>query len=66
MKKLETFYQLFEVLSYGKHQAKTAEQLAEYYDIKNVQNFKRKLRILAHDARLNGHWVIGDDSGYTI
>ena len=66
MKKLETFYQLLELLSYGKNQAKTSEQLAINFGSGKGNNCKRKLRALAHDARLNGHWVIGDDSGYYI
>ncbi|MDH7606136.1 MAG: hypothetical protein QHH13_14650, partial [Melioribacter sp.] len=29
-------------------------------------DFKRKIRILANEARKNGHKVIGDDNGYYI
>jgi hypothetical protein len=28
--------------------------------------FKRKVRSLAHEARFNGHWIIGDNNGYYI
>jgi hypothetical protein len=66
MKKLESFFNLLEVLGYGKSSAKTADQLSKYFEYKSLSDFKRKLRIISQEARLKGHWVIGDDSGYYL
>lgn len=64
MKKLENFFNLLQVLSYGKANAKTAEQLSAFFEHKSLSDFKRKLRLISQEARLQGHWVIGDDNGY--
>ena len=64
MTKLENFYSLLQFLNYGKANAKTAEQLSVFFEHKSLSDFKRKLRLIAQEARLQGHWVIGDDSGY--
>jgi len=67
MKVLDSFNQLLEVLSYGKSSAKTAAQLFNSFgDHKSLLDFKRKLRLFSQEARLNGHWIIGDDAGYYI
>lgn len=66
MTKLENFYSLLQFLNYGKANAKTADQLAGYFEYKSLSDFKRKLRIIAQEARLKGHWVIGDESGYYL
>jgi len=65
-KKLENFYNLINVLPYGKSAALRAVDLAEFFEVKNISHFKRKLRVLSHEGRLNGHWIIGDDSGYYL
>ena len=64
MTKLENFYSLLQFLNYGKANTKTAEQLSSFFEHKSLSDFKRKLRLISQEARLNGHWVIGDDSGY--
>ncbi len=64
MKKLENFFNLLEVLGFGRANAKTAEELSKYFEYKNLSDFKRRLRLVSQEARLQGHWVIGDDSGY--
>jgi ABC-type ATPase involved in cell division len=66
MCELKTFYQLLSALSYGKNSAQTAEQLFHKFSNKSLPDFKRKLRVVAQDARLAGHWVIGDNSGYYL
>lgn len=66
MKKLENFYHLLGVLRYGKLSAQTAEELSKFFPHQSLSDFKRKLRFIAQEARLNGHWVIGDDSGYYL
>lgn len=66
MNKLENFYQLLSALKYGKYNALTAEKLYNRFQSHSASDFKRKLRQFAQEARLNGHWVIGDDSGYYI
>ena len=66
MKVLDSFYQLLEALSYGKSSAKTAEELSGSFSTKSLSDFKRRLRESAQEARLNGHWVIGDSSGYYL
>jgi hypothetical protein len=66
MNKLENFYQLLSTLKYGKYNALTAEKLAKIFHSQSISDVKRKLRQFAQEARLNGHWVIGDDSGYYI
>ena len=35
-------------------------------DIKSLSEFKRKIRVLTHEARSYGHWVIGDSNGYYL
>ena len=32
----------------------------------SLEAFKRMLRTFSHNARLKGHWVIGDDLGYYL
>ena len=64
MNKLENFFQLLSTLKYGKDNALTAEMLSNNFQTESISVFKRKLRQFAQEARLNGHWVIGDDSGY--
>lgn len=66
MSKLENFYQLLSSLKYGKDNALTAEKLSTCFKSQSLSDFKRKLRQFAQEARLNGHWVIGDDNGYYI
>ena len=66
MNKLENFYQLLSALNYGRDNALTAEKLSKSFSNQSQSDFKRKLRQFAQEARLNGHWVIGDDSGYYI
>jgi len=66
MQKFENFYHLISVLKYGKKNALTADKLFLLFSDTNISAFKRKLRTCAHEARLNGHWVIGDDSGYYL
>jgi hypothetical protein len=66
MKKLENFFNLLQVLSYGKAQAKTADQLFNYFNHKSISEFKRKLRLVSQEARLQGHWVVGDENGYYL
>jgi hypothetical protein len=66
MNKLENFYQLLSALKYGKDNSLTADKLSNSFQSESISVFKRKLRQFAQEARLNGHWVIGDDSGYYI
>ena len=62
---LDNCYQLVNLLGYGKMSALTAEALhRKVASSLSLPIFKRKLRTLAHEARLNGHRVIGDDNGY--
>jgi len=64
---METFLDLLKILRYGKHNAQTSEQLQKLFqDTSHPSVFKRKLRLLANEARKNGHKVIGDDNGYYI
>ena len=74
---LETF---LNAIPYGKHSALTAVQLYELYHSQfpkvshsqssvtpiSLEAFKRMLRTFSHNARLKGHWVIGDDLGYYL
>jgi len=63
-----------EILPYGKKAALPAEQLYSNYLVNlsvyikpiPLVTFKRLLRTYSHSARLAGHWVIGDDSGYYL
>lgn len=65
--KLDSSYALINVLKYSIKDAQTAEVLFNRFPgEKSIQNFKRKLRKFAHEARLNGHLVIGDDNGYYL
>lgn len=66
MNKLENFYQLLSALKYGKDKALTADKLSQSFPSQSPSDLKRKLRQFAQEARLNGHWVIGDDNGYYI
>ena len=64
MGKLENFNQLLNMLKYGKKNAVSAKYLASNFEVSCLAEFKRKVRTLAHEARSNGHWIIGDNSGY--
>ena len=66
MKELITFFQLLSVLKYGKSESLTADELFNQFGNKSLSEFKRRLRELAQEARLNGHWVIGDNNGYYL
>ena len=66
MRELNTIHQLLSVLGYGKSAAQTAEQLFTQFSNESLSDFKRKLRELAQEARLAGHWIIGDNKGYYL
>lgn len=67
MNKLDNFFNILEILSFGKSKAKTANELYNHYkDFMSISEFKRRLRLLAQEARMNGHWVVGDDNGYYL
>ena len=63
---LENYNQLLNVLQYGKKSAVSAKRLAGNFNATNLLEFKRKVRSLAHEARFNGHWLIGDNNGYYL
>ena len=66
MGKLENYNQLLNVLRYGKKNAISAKHLSRNFEVTNMLEFKRKVRALAHEARSNGHWIIGDTNGYFV
>jgi hypothetical protein len=66
MGKLENYNQLLNVLKYGRKNGVSAKRLAGNFEVTNLLEFKRKIRALAHEARFNGHWIIGDSNGYSI
>ena len=66
MRELNTIHQLLSVLGYGKSAAQTAEQLFTQFSNESLSDFKRKLRELAQEARLAGHWIIGDTKVITL
>ena len=66
MGKLENYNQLLNMLKYGRKNAVRAKHLAGNFGVTNLLEFKRKVRTLAHEARFNGHWIIGDSDGYYL
>ena len=66
MGKLDNYNQLLNMLKYGKNNAVSAKHLLGNFEFTNLLEFKRKVRMLAHEARFNGHWIIGDSRGYYV
>lgn len=55
------------LLKYGKSTAKKSDTLwIEAGKPGSISSFRRKIRILSHEARLQGHWVVADDNGYYL
>ncbi|MDZ7763233.1 MAG: hypothetical protein U5K00_02240 [Melioribacteraceae bacterium] len=55
------------LLSYSKSAAKKSETLwIEAGKPGSLSSFRRKIRILSHEARLQGHWIVADDNGYYL
>ena len=58
---------LLNILPYGKDKALSASDLYNKTDRSiDISTFRRRLRILSHQARKEGHWVIGDEKGYYL
>lgn len=66
MGKLDNYNQLLNMLKYGKNNAVSAKHLSGNFEFTNLLEFKRKVRMLVHEARFNGHWIIGDSRGYYV
>lgn len=63
--KLESVYDLVNILKYSEKEAQNSTQL--YNKIKpdySLDMFQRQLRQLAHEARVSGHPVISGPTGY--
>ncbi len=64
---MTNFYHLLKILGYGQSAAKKSEELWIAADKPgSLSSFQRKLRILSHEARLQGHWIVADDKGYYL
>jgi len=60
-------YKFLKILGYGKSSAKKSEELwIAAAKPGSLSSFRRKLRIISHEARLQGHWVVADDNGYYL
>jgi len=65
--KFLTCQDLLNLLPYGKEQALSALDIFNKTDRSiEISTFRRRLRILSHQARREGHWVIGDEKGYYL
>lgn len=65
--KFLTCQDLLNLLPYGKEQALSALDIFNKTDRSiEISTFRRRLRILSHEARKEGHWVIGDEKGYYL
>ena len=63
--KLLTCQDILNLLPYGKDSALSAADIYNNTDRSiDLSTFRRRLRILSHEARKEGHWVIGDEKGY--
>jgi hypothetical protein len=60
-----TYLDILNLLPYGKDKALSSADIYMKTDKKiDLNTFKRRLRTLSHEARKEGHWVIGDEKGY--
>ena len=61
------FEDILDLLPYGKQNALSAAKLFEKSNWSlDFSTFKRRLRNASHEARKEGHWVIGDEKGYYL
>ncbi len=60
-----TYQDILNLLPYGKDKALSASDIYSKTDKGiDLSTFRRRLRNLSHEARREGHWVIGDEKGY--
>jgi len=62
-----TAQSILNLLPYGKDKALSAADIYNKTDRSiDLSTFRRRLRNLSHEARREGHWVIGDERGYYL